>query len=485
MLTSSVTASIQPNSSLRNPQFSALHKIIKNNFFSFIEEKERKGKNLPLHVQKEFKRYLTCGILDHGFLRLQCPLCKNEKFVPFSCKGRTLCPRCIGRRMHDLTIHLLENVIPPVAVRQWVLTFPFKHRLLLSYDSKLTTQVLNIVIRVISTFYRQKGKLKKIRNGECGSITTIQRFGSALNLNTHFHILFMDGVFDENLRFIELTPSSEDVKKLIQIIQKRIDRKLIKLGLLDDESCVDLGMQNQALLEMNSLGVQNLIGEGEKISRPKKIGKYLDPPFVILEGTRCTSFRGYTLHANTKIPKNLRSHLEKLCLYVNRTPLSSERVELTADGKVRLKLKTPFSDGTTHLEYDPHNFISRLASLIPPPRMNLVRYHGIFGAHHKKRAKVTAKVGGQKKKKSKNIYRTPWADLLKRVFLKDVSHCDRCGETLKVIASIVSPSVCQKILKHLKIDQGLAEFKQARGPPMFKDTSYSTLDFDQNQELNW
>ena len=55
-----------------------------------------------------------------------------------------------------------------------------------------------------------------------------------------------------------------------------------------------------------------------------------------------------------------------------------QRLSLTAQGKVRYQLKTPYADGTTHVIFEPLDFISRLAALVPKPRVNLTRYHGVF-----------------------------------------------------------------------------------------------------------
>jgi len=41
-------------------------------------------------------------------------------------------------------------------------------------------------------------------------------------------------------------------------------------------------------------------------------------------------------------------------------------------------LKTPYRDGTTHVIFDPLDFIARLAALVPKPRVNLARFHGVF-----------------------------------------------------------------------------------------------------------
>ena len=55
---------------------------------------------------------------------------------------------------------------------------------------------------------------------------------------------------------------------------------------------------------------------------------------------------------------------------------------------MRYALKTPYRDGTTHVIFEPLDFIARLAALIPSPQANLTRYHGVFAAHHRLRAKI-------------------------------------------------------------------------------------------------
>jgi len=49
-----------------------------------------------------------------------------------------------------------------------------------------------------------------------------------------------------------------------------------------------------------------------------------------------------------------------------------------AQGWVHYQLKTPYHDGTTYVVLDPLDFIARLAALVPKPRVNLTRYHGLF-----------------------------------------------------------------------------------------------------------
>jgi hypothetical protein len=45
------------------------------------------------------------------------------------------------------------------------------------------------------------------------------------------------------------------------------------------------------------------------------------------------------------------------------------------------ELKTPYRDGTTHVIFEPPDFIAKLAALVPPPRANLTRFHGVRTKH--------------------------------------------------------------------------------------------------------
>ena len=68
---------------------------------------------------------------------------------------------------------------------------------------------------------------------------------------------------------------------------------------------------------------------------------------------------------------------------------AEQRLSLTQNGSVRYQLKTPYRDGTTHVLFEPLDFISKLAALVPKPRVNLTRYHGVFAPNSKHRAHVT------------------------------------------------------------------------------------------------
>ena len=74
---------------------------------------------------------------------------------------------------------------------------------------------------------------------------------------------------------------------------------------------------------------------------------------------------------------------------ITRPAIAEQRWSLTAQGRVRYQLKTPYRDGTTHVLLDPVDFIARLAALVPKPRVNLARYHGVFAPNSPQRGEVT------------------------------------------------------------------------------------------------
>lgn len=84
-----------------------------------------------------------------------------------------------------------------------------------------------------------------------------------------------------------------------------------------------------------------------------------------------------------------RNKLERLCRYIIRSAVSEKRLAITTYGKIRYQLKTPYRDGTTHLIFEPLDFIARVAALVPKRRVNLTRFHGVFAPNSKYRAAVT------------------------------------------------------------------------------------------------
>ena len=133
------------------PEETSLYPLIEANLDAFLEHLRERDAPLPRFVVDEFKAYLRCGRLEHGFVRVKCDGCRHEHLVAFSCKCRGFCPSCGARRMVETSAHLIDRVLPAVPVRQRVLSFPWPIRLLLSTRPEAVTRVLAIVARAIET----------------------------------------------------------------------------------------------------------------------------------------------------------------------------------------------------------------------------------------------------------------------------------------------------------------------------------------------
>ena len=95
------------------------------------------------------------------------------------------------------------------------------------------------------------------------------------------------------------------------------------------------------------------------------------PPAGSLEETsaRVAKVAGFSLHAGMAAARHERRKLERLCRYITRPAITGTRLSLTPHGIVRYQLKTPYRDGTTHVIFEPLDFMARLAALVPRPRV--------------------------------------------------------------------------------------------------------------------
>ena len=193
------------------------------------------------------------------------------------------------------------------------------------------------------------------------------------------------------------------------------------------------------------------------------LGRDPEAQWVRSGGPRHAHLDGFDLHANVTVPGEDREGLEQLCRYLLRPAVAQDRLRLTDDGRVVLQLKTAWSDGTSHLIFEPVDFLARLAALIPRPRTNLIFYHGVLAPHARWRSAVVA-YGAEvdtdagvdaagmdappaEEPGSRPSERGwPWAQLMRRAFSLDVLACPACRGRLRLIALIFDPHTIRAIL---------------------------------------
>ena len=103
----------------RRPEHTVLYRTVQTHFATWLAlARDGDGDSVPAHVEQEFRRYLDCGILAHGFARARCGQCGHDVLIAFSCKGRAVCPSCNARRMVATAAHLTDHVLPRLPLRQ-------------------------------------------------------------------------------------------------------------------------------------------------------------------------------------------------------------------------------------------------------------------------------------------------------------------------------------------------------------------------------
>ena len=147
--------------------------------------------------------------------------------------------------MAQTAAHLVDQVIRPVPVSQWVLSLPIPLRLLLAAQPKRVTPVLQVVHRVLTSHLLGQAGLKA-DEADSGAVTPIQRLGSAAKLNIHQHCLVLDGVYRRSTAgepaFVEVpAPTDEAMQAVLQKIISRMMKLLTRRGVL-----VYIGLQARA-----------------------------------------------------------------------------------------------------------------------------------------------------------------------------------------------------------------------------------------------
>jgi len=367
-----------------------------------------------------------------------------------------------------------------------------------------------------------------ITKAETGAVTAIQRFGSGLNLNVHFHTLCLDGVLTRDgdaWRFVPAPPpTARELARLVAAIGRRIERLLARhrltLAASDDEGAADpLAEDAPALAALCAASVagRSVLGRAPH-ARVARIGSDPDTYTPKPETPWHAHHASFDLHGGRTVRADDREGLERLAHYLLRPPLAQERIEVLPDGRVGLTLARPWADGTRALVFTGVEFLEKLAVLIPKPRVNLLLYHGILAPRARHRAAALGALPAprsaappatgsavssppvapsavapalpvvpaspmlpasvtQDSRESSGVSLHPsrpapraprhycsWAELLRRVFAIDVLAC-ACGGRLRFIATIEDPPVVQRILRHLGLPTAIPDPAPARPPP--------------------
>ncbi|MGH7730218.1 MAG: transposase [Candidatus Eiseniibacteriota bacterium] len=283
-----------------------------------------------------------------------------------------------------------------------------------------------------------------------------------------------------------LAPTDPEVARLLTAIRARILRLLARRGQSPDADVAppdSVAEESPALASFSAASVQGRVALGSRAgARLMALGRDPEAQWVTSGGPRQAHVDGFDLHANVAVPGEDRERLEQLCRYLLRPAVAQNRLRLTEDGRIVLELKTAWADGTSYLVFEPLDFLARLASLTPRPRINLIFYHGVLAPHAGWRAAVVSygvaaagdpvppaevSAGTDASGEGGTATRAPrrgwtWAQLMRRAFEIDVLACPACGGRLRLIALILDP----RTIRALLLSRGVPTAGADRAPPV-------------------
>ena len=407
----------------RKPEKTPLFQVIKKNFLPWHKQRDDLGNPVPHYIENAFQKYLGCGILAKGFACAHCDGCHKDLIIPFSCKGRGICPSCNQRSMVETAAHLIDSVLPRVPFRQFVISFPLRIRHYLE-THKLLQAVLKIVVDEIRKTLIACSPTTS--NPQIGAISFIQHFGNTLNYHPHFHIVVADGVFsgEEGIEFYEASLTQDDITDTQESIQKRVLKYFCKLGFFDKD-------------EMNKM-----------LSYEKS---------------------GFSLDAKVKIEAWDKDGLERLVRYCARPPFKSENIRIH-NSLINYRFPKPSHDGRLFMTLDPLDFLERISHFIPYPRRHRRHYHGVLApssplrkhvaANAQKRLEDKTKARKAEVEKTKKVSQT-WASLISRIYEVDPLTCSSCGKKIKIVAFVTHAAQIRRILSSIGWPTVAPEFDPA------------------------
>ena len=326
----------------RRPEHSILYRTVQQHFETWLAQC-REGHDdddgpVPAYVEREFRRYLDCGIFARGFARAYCDACGHDFLVAFSCQGRGVCPSCNARRMVATAAHLTDHVLPDLPVRQWVLAVPKRLRYFLQRAADLQGAALRLFLRVVEQCLRAhspgSGPAARL-----GAVAFIHRFGSALNAHLHFHCVVIDGVFGATATggvvFHAATGLEANAIAQVQApVRRRLLRVFVRRGLLPDDDAQAMGQWQHG--------------------------------------------GGFSVDASVRIEATDRAGRERLLRYCARPPFALDRLLERDGGHLIYEPPKPGPGGSGPQCLTPLELLDRLAALVPPPRLHRHRYFGVL-----------------------------------------------------------------------------------------------------------
>ena len=280
----------------------ALKDIVEDHYEELLRIYDEKFRTTygPLHprIKDLLEAFTRCGDPHFGFLRLRCCNAdcddKTERIVPFSCKARGLCASCGQKRALLWAERMVEEVLPDVPYAAPVVTIAKMLRRAFLFDRSLYGDLCRWAYAATRKFFEapacvaERNCCPTLEKAVPAMVVAPQSFGSLLNLHPHCHSLVSLGVFTRDGIF-HPAPEDIDFAPLEDLFREEVFKTLLKKEKITEER-VDL-----------------------------------------LRSWGHSGFRGF---AERRIAQGERQELESLLQYMERAPVSPQRLTCLDNGEV-------------------------------------------------------------------------------------------------------------------------------------------------------
>jgi hypothetical protein len=229
----------------------------------------------------------------------------------------------------------------------------------------------------------------------------LQRFGSSLDLNVHFHVMVLDGVFTRDdqghVVFHHVpAPTGRELDDVVRRVHRRVGAWLERKGLARAAPIEDRSQDTPGQTSLDACatvamgrGTVRMMREDPDVEGGSGDGASAEQA-PSDEGA--AEYEGFNLHASVTIAADDDLGRERLMRYGARPPFALERLRRLPGGRLAYRIKKVRGGRAKHRVMTPLELLARLAALVPPPRYPLLRYHGVLAPRSAWRCDVVPRV---------------------------------------------------------------------------------------------
>jgi hypothetical protein len=306
--------------------------------------------------------------------------------------------------------------------RQFVFAFPKILRSFFRNNKKLFSEVSKKIYKMFELYYTRVG----FKGARTGIITAFQTFGDFLRFNPHYHSLVLDGYFDGTGNFVYAP--IKDTKKMTEYFRKIVIKHFVENSYITREQGLNLLSWKHS---------------------------------------------GFSIDNSVQLLALDNKAREALGQYIARCPVSLQKLLYEPfKGKVIFKTKYNAYFKENLKVFTGEDFLAELTQHIPPARVRLIRYYGLYSSKSRGKWKdwdhiVKLAPDGWREQNgledisdessdvdreiscSGNKSNQTWARLIQKIYQVDPMICSKCGSEMKIIAIITDRYEVRKILKYL------------------------------------